>query len=77
MVRSTVATTRSKRRSRSAPATGAGYPQPAVATPLVSVVLAARDAEATVGEAVRGVLGQTFGDLELIVVDDGSADGHQ
>ena len=53
VVRSTVATTRSKRRSRSAPATGAGYPQPAVATPLVSVVLAARDAEATVGEAVR------------------------
>ena len=46
-----------------------------MATPLVSVLLAARDAEATVGEAVRAVLGQTFGDLELIVVDDGSADG--
>ncbi len=46
-----------------------------MATPLVSVVLAARDAEATVGEAVHAVLGQTFGDLELVVVDDGSADG--
>jgi glycosyltransferase involved in cell wall biosynthesis/GT2 family glycosyltransferase len=41
----------------------------------VSVVLAARDAEVTIGEAVRSVLGQTSGDLELVVVDDGSADG--
>ena len=41
----------------------------------MSVVLAARDAEKTVGEAVRSVLGQTSGDLELVVVDDGSVDG--
>jgi len=46
-----------------------------VATPLVSVVLAARDAETTIGEAVRSVLGQTVDDLELVVVDDGSVDG--
>ncbi|HET6683517.1 MAG TPA: glycosyltransferase [Gaiella sp.] len=46
-----------------------------MATPLVSVVLAARDAEATVAEAVRSVLGQTVADLELLVVDDGSVDG--
>jgi glycosyltransferase involved in cell wall biosynthesis len=46
-----------------------------VATPLVSVVLAARDAERTVEQAVRSVLGQTLGDLELVVVDDGSVDG--
>jgi glycosyltransferase involved in cell wall biosynthesis len=45
-----------------------------VATPLVSVVLAARDAEATIEEAVASVLGQTERDLELLVVDDGSVD---
>ena len=70
-MRSTVATTRSKRRSR---ATGAGYPQPAVAPPLVSVVLAARDAEATIDEAVASVLRQSVEQLELVVVDDGSVD---
>ena len=43
--------------------------------PLVSVVLAARDAEATIDEAVRSVLGQSLDDLELLVVDDGSRDG--
>ena len=74
-VRSTVAVTRSKRRSRAAPATAAGYPPPAVAPPLVSVVLAARDAEATISEAVQSVLGQSVRDLELVVVDDGSNDG--
>jgi glycosyltransferase involved in cell wall biosynthesis len=46
-----------------------------VATPLVSVVLAARDAEATVEEAVRSVLRQGVDDLEVLVVDDGSVDG--
>jgi len=46
-----------------------------VATPLVSVVLAARDAETTVEEAARSVLRQTVDDLELVVVDDGSVDG--
>jgi hypothetical protein len=43
--------------------------------PLVSVVLAARDAEVTIGEAVQSVLGQSVQDLELLVVDDGSKDG--
>ena len=46
-----------------------------MATPLVSVVLAARDAEATVAEAVGSVIRQTVEDLELVVVDDGSVDG--
>jgi glycosyltransferase involved in cell wall biosynthesis len=41
----------------------------------VSVVLAARDAEGTIDQAVRSVLGQTHRELELVVVDDGSADG--
>jgi len=43
-------------------------------TPLVSVVLPAHDAAATVGRGVRTVLEQTFRDFELIVVDDGSVD---
>lgn len=43
--------------------------------PLVSVVLAARDARATIGHAVASVLGQTLRELELVVVDDGSVDG--
>ena len=46
-----------------------------VAPPLVSVLLAARDAERFLETAVRSVLRQTVSDLELVVVDDGSRDG--
>jgi glycosyltransferase involved in cell wall biosynthesis len=42
--------------------------------PAVSVVMAVRDGAAWVTEAVGSVLGQTDGDHELIVVDDGSTD---
>jgi glycosyltransferase involved in cell wall biosynthesis len=42
---------------------------------LVSVVMAAYDAEATIGDAVRSVVEQTHTAWELIVVDDGSTDG--
>ena len=43
-------------------------------TPMVSVVIAAYNAEDYVAEAVRSVLEQTMDDLELIVVNDGSTD---
>ena len=42
--------------------------------PAVSVVIPAYRHEAFVGEAIESVLGQTFGDFELIVIDDGSPD---
>ena len=44
------------------------------AIPRVSAVVAAYNTEPYVGDTVRSVLSQTFTDLELIVVDDGSTD---
>ena len=41
---------------------------------VVSVVLPVRDGEAFLAEAIESVLGQTLDELELVVVDDGSAD---
>ncbi|NHC45131.1 glycosyltransferase family 2 protein [Motilibacter aurantiacus] len=43
--------------------------------PVVSVLLPAYNAERFVGAAVQSVLGQSFTDFELIVIDDGSTDG--
>ena len=42
--------------------------------PLVTVLLAARDAEKHVDDAIVSVLKQTLADFELLVVDDGSVD---
>ena len=42
--------------------------------PAISVVLPVRDGAAFVAEAIRSILGQTWRDLELLVVDDGSRD---
>ena len=42
--------------------------------PRFSVIIAVQDREDVVGRAVAGVLAQTFVDLEVVVVDDGSTD---
>jgi glycosyltransferase involved in cell wall biosynthesis len=46
-----------------------------VRQPTVTVVIPAFNAERTIAHTLRSVLGQTFGDLEILVVDDGSLDG--
>ena len=43
-------------------------------TPKVSVVMSVYNGAVHLREAIDGVLGQTFGDFELIVVNDGSTD---
>jgi glycosyltransferase involved in cell wall biosynthesis len=45
------------------------------AAPFFSVVIPAYNREAVLPRAIRSVLGQSFGDLELIIADDGSTDG--
>ena len=44
-------------------------------SPVVSVIVPVHNRERYVRDAVGSILGQTFRDLELIVVDDGSTDG--
>jgi glycosyltransferase involved in cell wall biosynthesis len=43
--------------------------------PLVSVIMATRDRAYVIGEAIRSVMAQFYQNWELIIVDDGSADG--
>ena len=42
--------------------------------PVVSVIMPAYNAERYLARAVESVLRQSFGDLELLIVDDGSSD---
>jgi glycosyltransferase involved in cell wall biosynthesis len=46
-----------------------------VSTPTVSVIIPAYNAEAFIGDTIQSALDQTYRDLEIIVVDDGSSDG--
>lgn len=43
--------------------------------PLVTVIMPARDAEATIEQAARSILNQTWSPIELIMIDDASSDG--
>jgi glycosyltransferase involved in cell wall biosynthesis len=47
------------------------------ADPLVSVAIAAYNAERYIGDAIESIIGQSFEDWELIIIDDGSTDGTQ
>ena len=47
---------------------------PELQSPAVSVVMSVYNGERFLRDAVDSILGQTFGDFELIVVDDGSTD---
>src|SRR5262245_13126916 len=40
----------------------------------VTVLMPAFNAEKYIGEAIRSILGQTFADFELLIVNDGSSD---
>lgn len=43
--------------------------------PLVSIIIPIYNAEAHLARCVESILGQTFGDFELLLVNDGSRDG--
>ncbi len=43
--------------------------------PRLTVLMAVRNGERTVGEAVESILGQSFSDFEFLVVNDNSTDG--
>jgi len=42
---------------------------------LVSIIMSAYNAEETIERAIRSILGQTYKNIELIIINDGSTDG--
>ena len=44
-------------------------------TPVVSVLIPARDAETTIGATLESIRRQTLHNIEVVVIDDGSTDG--
>lgn len=49
--------------------------EPAVCAGLVSVIIPARNEVENIGKAVRSILASDYGELEVIVLNDGSTDG--
>jgi len=47
---------------------------PAARSPVVSILVPARDEEDSVGPCVQSLLAQDYGDFEVVVLDDGSRD---
>lgn len=43
--------------------------------PKISVILTSYNCRPYIGQAIEGILGQTFGDFELLISDDGSTYG--
>ncbi len=48
---------------------------PSAETPLVSILIPARDEATAIGTTVRSLLAQTYAPFEVIILDDGSSDG--
>ena len=59
---------------RDVPVPGASGPERSGGQPSVTVLIPAYNAAAFVEDAIRSALGQTYRDLEVLVVDDGSTD---
>lgn len=67
-------TTPSPDSERERPLTSQSSAHTAADTPLVTVVIPAYNVTAFIGDALSSVLGQTYRDYEIIVVNDGSPD---